>query len=88
MGANVIVTEVSPLRALEAVMDGYRVMPITEAADVGDIFCHRLWNVKRHPEGTFLKDERGSHHRKFRTLQRGLDLEGLREVTLSRAKNS
>jgi adenosylhomocysteinase len=38
MGANVIVTEVDPLRALEAVMDGYRVMPMTEAAAVGDIF--------------------------------------------------
>jgi len=38
MGANVIVTEVDPLRALEAVMDGYRVMPMADAAAVGDIF--------------------------------------------------
>ncbi|HVN53780.1 MAG TPA: adenosylhomocysteinase [Anaerolineaceae bacterium] len=38
MGANVIVTEVDPLPALEAVMDGYRVMPMEEAARVGDIF--------------------------------------------------
>jgi len=38
MGANVIVTEVDPVRALEAVMDGYRVMPGIEAAEVGDIF--------------------------------------------------
>lgn len=38
MGANVIVTEVNPLCALEAVMDGYRVMPILEAAPLGDIF--------------------------------------------------
>ncbi|MEM1757204.1 MAG: adenosylhomocysteinase, partial [Candidatus Bathyarchaeia archaeon] len=38
MGANVIVTEVNPLRALEAVMDGFRVMPINEAAAIGDIF--------------------------------------------------
>jgi adenosylhomocysteinase len=38
LGANVIVTEVNPLRALEAVMDGYRVMPMREAAKVGDIF--------------------------------------------------
>jgi adenosylhomocysteinase len=37
-GANVIVTEVDPLPALEAVMDGFRVMPIEEAAQVGDIF--------------------------------------------------
>lgn len=38
MGANVIVTEVDPLPALEAVMDGFRVMPMDEAAPVGDIF--------------------------------------------------
>ena len=38
MGANVIVTEVNPIRALEALMDGYRVMPGVEAAEVGDIF--------------------------------------------------
>ena len=38
LGANVIVTEVQPTRALEAVMDGLRVMPIAEAAALGDIF--------------------------------------------------
>ncbi len=38
MGANVIVTEVDPLKALEAVMDGYRVMPMIEAAKIGDVF--------------------------------------------------
>jgi adenosylhomocysteinase len=38
MGANVVITEVEPLRALEAVMDGYRVMPMMNAAEVGDIF--------------------------------------------------
>jgi adenosylhomocysteinase len=38
MGAQVIVTEVSPLAALEAVMDGFQVMPIVEAASRGDIF--------------------------------------------------
>ncbi|HPS42616.1 MAG TPA: adenosylhomocysteinase [Anaerolineaceae bacterium] len=38
MGADVIVTEVNPLKALEAVMDGFRVMPMGEAAKVGDIF--------------------------------------------------
>ncbi len=39
MGADVIITEVDTLRALEAVMDGYRVMPIDEAAAEGDFFC-------------------------------------------------
>lgn len=39
LGANVVVTEIDPLPALEAVMDGYRVMPMAEAAQIGDIFC-------------------------------------------------
>ena len=38
LGAQVIITEVEPVRALEAVMDGYRVMPLMEAARIGDIF--------------------------------------------------
>jgi adenosylhomocysteinase len=38
MGANVVVTEVNPLRALEAVMDGFRVLPMREAAPIGDLF--------------------------------------------------
>jgi adenosylhomocysteinase len=39
LGANVIVTEVDPLPALEAVMDGFRVMPMQEAAPLADILC-------------------------------------------------
>jgi adenosylhomocysteinase len=38
MGAHVIVTEVDPMRALEAVMDGYEVLPMAKAAEIGDIF--------------------------------------------------
>jgi len=38
-GARVVVTEVDPLRALEAVMDGYQVMPMAQAAQIGDVFC-------------------------------------------------
>jgi len=45
MGARVIVCEVDPLRALEAVMDGYQVMPMIEAAKVGNIFCTVTGNV-------------------------------------------
>ncbi len=39
MGANVIVTEIDPVKALEASMDGFRVMSMTEAAPLGDLFC-------------------------------------------------
>ena len=39
MGAHVIITEVDPMRSLEALMEGYEVMPMSEAARIGDIFC-------------------------------------------------
>ncbi|MEM2431667.1 MAG: adenosylhomocysteinase [Candidatus Bathyarchaeia archaeon] len=45
MGANVIVTEVNPIRALEAVMDGFQVMPMSEAASIGDIFVTATGNI-------------------------------------------
>ncbi|MGC8826536.1 MAG: adenosylhomocysteinase [Anaerolineae bacterium] len=45
LGANVIITEVDPLRALEAVMDGYRVMPMLDAAAEGDIFVTSTGNT-------------------------------------------
>jgi adenosylhomocysteinase len=46
MGANVIVTEVNPLRALEAVMDGYQVMTMQKAANLGDFFCTVTGDIK------------------------------------------
>jgi adenosylhomocysteinase len=45
IGANVIVTEIDPLKALEAQMDGYRVAPMAEAAPVGDVFVTLTGNV-------------------------------------------
>ncbi len=45
MGANVVVTEIDPTRAIEAVMDGARVMPMSEAAKVGDVFITTTGNI-------------------------------------------
>lgn len=45
MGAHVIVTEVDPVKALEAVMDGFNVMPMNDAAPIGDIFCTVTGNI-------------------------------------------
>jgi len=58
LGANVIITEVDPLKALEAVMDGYRVMPMIEAAPVGDIFITATGdiNVIDQPHFEVMKD--------------------------------
>ena len=64
MGANVIVTEVDPLRGLEALMDGHRVMPMAEAAKVGDFFCTvtgdtsvvRLEHIKLMKDGAIISN--------------------------------
>jgi adenosylhomocysteinase len=45
LGGNVVVTEINPLKALEAVMDGFRVMPMQEAASIGDIFVSATGNI-------------------------------------------
>ncbi len=45
LGANVIVTEVDPLKALEAIMEGFRVMPMIEAAPIGDIFVSATGDI-------------------------------------------
>jgi len=58
LGANVIITEVNPLRALEAVMDGYRVMPMLDTAPLGDIFVSATGdiNVIDRPHFEKMKD--------------------------------
>jgi len=53
-GASVIVTETSPIRALEAVMDGFTVMPILEAAKIGDVFITATGNIKAIPYEAIL----------------------------------
>jgi adenosylhomocysteinase len=60
MGANVIVTEIDPLRALEAVMDGFRVMPMEEAAPIGDIFITATGDVNVLDERHFPKMKHGA----------------------------
>ncbi|HYN88994.1 MAG TPA: adenosylhomocysteinase [Ardenticatenaceae bacterium] len=58
MGASVVVTEVDPMRALEAVMDGYRVMPMAEAAPLGDVFVTATGDIHVIDESTIgrMKD--------------------------------
>ena len=86
MGARVIITEVDPLRALEAIMDGYEVMPIAEAAKIGDVFCTLTGDVH------VIRDEH------FRSMKDGaivansghfnveLDLDALTRLAVSRRK--
>ncbi len=70
LGANVVVTEVDPLMALEAVMDGFRVMPIAEAAKIGDIFVTVTGNMNVISKGDLRADEGRRHSVQLRPLQR------------------
>ena len=84
MGANVIITEVDPLKALEAVMDGYRVLPMAEAAIVGDIFCTVSGDIHVIRREHFLKMKEGAMVANSGHFNVELDLDGLQEVTASR----
>ncbi|UCD83453.1 MAG: adenosylhomocysteinase [Deltaproteobacteria bacterium] len=86
MGANVVVTEVSPLRALEAVMDGYRVMPIGEAARVGDIFCTLTGDISIIRKEHFLRMKDGAIVANSGHFNVELDLEGLKKIAKKRRK--
>jgi len=58
MGANVIITEIDPIKAIEAKMDGYQVMPMSEAAKIGDIFVTLTGDISvvRKEHFTQMKD--------------------------------
>jgi adenosylhomocysteinase len=60
MGSNVVVTEIDPTRALEAVMDGFRVMPMAQAAVEGDIFITVTGDVNVVSSGLFSKMKDGA----------------------------
>jgi adenosylhomocysteinase len=83
MGGNVIVTEVDPTTALEAVMDGFTVMPIRQAARIGNFFCTVTGNInvirKEHFE--VMKD--GAIVANSGHFNVELDLEGLKSITKS-----
>ena len=83
MGANVIVTEVDPLPALEAVMDGFTVMPIRNAARIGDFFCTLTGdiNVIRKEHFATMKD--GAIVANSGHFNVELDLDGLKKIAKS-----
>src|SRR2546426_904777 len=60
MGAHVVVTETAPMRALEAVMDGYQVMPMARAAEVGDVFVTVTGNMAVIRQEDFVKMKDGA----------------------------
>ncbi len=81
MGANVIVTEIDPLKALEAVMDGFSVMPIADAARVGDIFCTVTGNINVIRKEHFRSMKDGAIVSNSGHFNVELGLDGLKTIT-------
>jgi adenosylhomocysteinase len=82
-GAHVIVCEVDPLKALEAVMDGYEVMPIAKAAPVGDIFCTLTGDINVIRKEHFLKMKNGAIVSNSGHFDVELELPALRKASVA-----
>jgi len=80
-GAHVIVCEVDPLKALEAVMDGFQVMPIARAAPLGDIFCTLTGDINVIRKEHFLMMKDGAIISNSGHFDVELDLPGLKAVS-------
>ncbi len=83
MGANVIITEIDPLASLEAVMEGFTVMPIRKAAKIGDFFCTVTGNINviRKDHFEIMKD--GAIICNSGHFNVELDIEGLKSISKS-----
>jgi len=82
-GAHVIICEVDPLRALEAVMDGFPVMPIAEAAPLGDFFCTLTGDINVISKEHFTTMKDGAIICNSGHFDVELNLKGLRELSTS-----
>jgi adenosylhomocysteinase len=86
MGANVVVTEVDPLKALEAVMDGFRVLPMKEAAAIGDIFVTLSGDTSVIREEHFLRMKDGAVLANSGHFDVEIDIPALRRLAKRRRK--
>ena len=83
-GAHVVVCEVDPLRALEAVMDGFQVMSIAKAAPLGDFFCTLTGDINVIRAEHFLEMKDGAIVSNSGHFNVELDLSGLSQASISR----
>ncbi|RMF90059.1 MAG: adenosylhomocysteinase [Nitrospinota bacterium] len=86
LGANVVVTEVDPLRALEAVMDGFRVLPMQQAAPIGDFFVTLTGDTEVIRAEHFEQMKDGAIVANSGHFNVELDLEALEKLSTQRRK--
>ena len=84
MGAHVIVIEVDPLKSIEAVLDGFRVIPINKAAQIGDIFITLTGDVNVIRKEHFLKMKNGAIVCNSGHFDVEIDLKSLNKITKSK----
>jgi adenosylhomocysteinase len=84
MGAHVLVTEVEPLRALEAVMDGFPVLPMRRAAELGDVFITVTGNTSVIGKEHFVRMKDGAILANSGHFNVEIDLEALGDLAQSR----
>lgn len=87
MGANVVVTEVDAIKSLEAVMDGFRVMPMEDAAKIGDLFCTLTGDIHVLRPEHFSKMKDGAIVCNSGHFNVEIDIEGLTEMSANVEKN-
>ena len=87
MGANVIVTEIDPVKALEAAMDGFRVMKMEEAAPLGDVFCTVTGNTSVIMTEHFKKMKDGAIVCNSGHFDVEVDVKGLEKIASDVKKN-
>jgi len=83
MGAKVVVTEVDPIRALEAAMDGFWVMPMEKAAEIGDVFCTLTGDIHVIRKEHFERMKDGAIVANSGHFNVEIDIEGLTELAKS-----
>ena len=84
MGAQVIITEIDPIRALEAVMDGFSVMKMEDAAKVGDFFCSLSGDIHVLAKDHFSRMKDGAILANSGHFNVEIDIEGLTDMSVSR----
>ena len=84
MGAQVVITEVDPIKALEAVMDGYQVMPVKEAAKIGDIFITLTGDINVISAEDFLLMKDGAILANSGHFNVEINIEALKDLAVSK----
>ena len=84
MGARVIITEVNPLRGIEATMDGFKVMPILEASKIGDIFVTATGDISVISKGCFAAMKDGAILANSGHFNVEIDIDDLKKMSKSR----